>query len=139
MSTAVAHQGTALAGTTLLVVEDDYLIAKELAELLREHGAEVLGPVPDAARARVLLSEQAPHCALLDINLKGLFAFELAQELLDSGVPVIFTTGYNSTILPERFQRAPCLQKPLETRALLAMIKQQVQSHSFERGGHAVP
>jgi 3-oxoacyl-[acyl-carrier protein] reductase len=57
----------------VLVVEDDYFVAKEMAAVLREHGATVLGPVPDVRRGRALLSQEEPDCALLDVNLKGVF------------------------------------------------------------------
>ena len=65
------REGMSLVGLSVLVVEDDYLLAKEVASTLREHGAVVLGPVPDVARGRALLTESRPDCALLDINLKG--------------------------------------------------------------------
>src|SRR5438128_133570 len=112
---------TTLSALTVLVVEDEYLVAMETTNLLRDHGATVIGPVPDAARARALVSERRPDCVLLDINLKGERAFDLAQHLLDHGLPVIFTTGYDATVLPESLQRSPHLQKPLDPRALIAM------------------
>ena len=124
MTTSTASN-PALAGLTVLVVEDEYLIAMEIAALLRNHGAQVLGPVPDEARTRELVSEQTPDCVLMDINLKGERVFDLAQHLLDRGLPVIFTTGYDATVLPEPLQGAPCLQKPLDWRALIAMVRRE--------------
>jgi CheY-like chemotaxis protein len=116
---------TALAGTTVLVVEDEYLVAMEITTLLRNHGANVMGPIPDAARARALVSARAPDCVLMDINLRGERVFDLAQHLLDRGLPVIFTTGYDATVLPETLQASPHLQKPLDPRALIAMVKRE--------------
>jgi DNA-binding response OmpR family regulator len=122
MTTSTASN-PALAGLTVLVVEDEYLIAMEIAALLRNHGAQVLGPVPDEARTRALVSEQTPDCVLMDINLKGERVFDLAQHLRDRGLTVIFTTGYDATVLPEPLRSAPRLQKPLDSRALIAMVK----------------
>ena len=124
MTTSTASN-PALAGLTVLVVEDEYLVAMEIAALLRKHGAQVLGPVPDEARTRELVSEQTPDCVLMDINLKGERVFDLAQHLLDRGLPVIFTTGYDATVLPEPLQGVPCLQKPLDWRALIAMVRRE--------------
>jgi DNA-binding response OmpR family regulator len=135
MKTAVTPDVAALAGINVLVVEDDYLVAKEITGLLRDRGATVLGPLPDAPRARALICEQAPHCVLLDINLKGRFAFELAQELLDKRIAVIFTTGYDAAVLPETFQHIPYLQKPFDPRALIIMVKQQAESFSLQHRG----
>src|SRR5215510_798180 len=78
-----------LAGLRVLIVEDDYFVANECAVVLREQGANVLGPVPDATRGREIITEETPDCVLLDVNLKGDFAFELASELLDLRIPVI--------------------------------------------------
>jgi DNA-binding response OmpR family regulator len=114
-----------LAGRRVLVVEDDYFVAKEMAAVLREHGATVLGPVPDVRRGRALLSQDEPDCALLDVNLKGQFVFELAEELLDRGVPPIFTTGYDASFLPPRLREAPCLHKPVDMFELVRIIREE--------------
>jgi DNA-binding response OmpR family regulator len=114
-----------LTGFKVLVVEDDYLIAKEIASTLREHGATVIGPVADVARSRALLEQSMPDCALLDVNLKGQLVFELAEELVHRGVPPIFATGYDCSFLPTRFSHVPCLLKPLDMRSLVRSIREQ--------------
>ena len=114
-----------LAGCRVLVVEDDYLIAQEIVATLHEHGATVIGPVADVTRSRALLTETTPDCALLDINLRGQFVFELAGELVHRGVPPIFTTGYDCSFLPAQFSGAPCLLKPLDMRRLVRSIREQ--------------
>ena len=114
-----------LTGFRVLVVEDDYLIAKEIVATLHEHGAAIMGPVADVTGSRALLTESTPDCALLDINLKGQFVFELAAELVHRGVPPIFTTGYDCSFLPARFRGAPCLLKPLDMRRLVRSIREQ--------------
>jgi DNA-binding response OmpR family regulator len=119
-----------LAGLSVLVVEDDYLLAKEVASTLREHGAVVLGPVPDVARGRALLTESLPDCALLDINLKGQFVYELAEELIRLGVPPIFTTGYDSSFLPQQLTGRVCLQKPIDMRNLVLSIRRETTARS---------
>lgn len=120
-----SNSSTSLAGFNVLVVEDDYFVAKEMAAILREHGANVLGPVPDVARGRALLSDNVPDCALLDVNLKGQFVFELAEELIDKGVPSVFTTGYDSSFLPVQLRKAPCLQKPIDSQDLVRTIRSE--------------
>ena len=112
-----------LAGLCVLVVEDDYFVANESAKVLRDHGARVLGPVPDMDRARCLLSEEEPDCVLLDVNLKGEFVYPLAADLLHRGIPAAFTTGYDASFLPPELRGMPCLQKPVETRELIRLVK----------------
>ncbi len=52
--------------------------------------------------AEALAAESQPDCVLLDVDLKGHFVFELAEELIGRGVPSIFTTGYDASFLPRR-------------------------------------
>ena len=117
-----------LDGLNIMVVEDDYFVAHELARVLREHRAQVLGPVPDVARSRALLFGGAPDCVLLDINLRGEMAFDLAAELIGRGIPTIFTTGYDPSIVPASLRRAPCLQKPIEKHDLVGMVRSQTRA-----------
>ena len=124
-----ADEAHALAGLTLLVVEDDYLVAKEVASVLQEHGANVLGPVPDAARARALVGPGVPDCALLDINLKGQMVFDLADELVERGVPLVFTTGYDASFLPVHLRLMPCLRKPIDPRELVRRVREKAAPH----------
>lgn len=114
-----------LAGLRLLVVEDDYLVAADLCSALQRHGAAILGPVPNARRGREVLQQQRPDCALLDINLNGNLVFELAGEFQNQGIGTIFTTGYDAAFLPDAFRDAPCLQKPVNLKALVQLISRE--------------
>ena len=109
----------------MLIVEDDYLAATEVTTILREHGANVLGPVPDIPRARALLGPGVPDCALLDINLKGQMVFALADELVERGVPFVFTTGYDASFLPAHLRLMPCLRKPIDPRELVRRVREE--------------
>jgi len=122
-----------LAGINVLVVEDDYFVAKEVATILREHGATVLGPVPDIARSRALLSSATPDCAVLDINLKSQLVFELAEELKARGVPPIFATGYDASFLPDSLRHEPCLQKPVDARELVRLVRDGAKTPRLAR------
>ena len=112
-----------LAGLSVLVVEDEYFVASDSARALRDHGARILGPVPDTQRARELLAGESPDVVLLDVNLKGEMVYELAEELRQHGVPMIFATGYDASFLPATLRGEPCLQKPFETHELVRAVK----------------
>jgi DNA-binding response OmpR family regulator len=124
---AADSSALSLEGLRILIVEDDYIVADECGSLLRKYGAHVLGPVPDAARARATLFGDSPDCALLDINLKGEMAFDLARELAVRGVPIIFTTGYDSSVLPASLRGRPLLQKPVDMRALIQLVRRETR------------
>ena len=104
----------------VLAVEDEYFIAEELEEALRQAGATVLGPVPSVDGALALLrSEAAPEAAILDVNLCGEMVYPVADFLIARGVPFVFATGYDQTVLPERYAAIRRLEKPFEPPEIL--------------------
>jgi DNA-binding response OmpR family regulator len=107
----------------VLIVEDRYLIACELADELSRLGFEVLGPAPTVAQACELLGGETVDAALLDVNLDGELVFPVAALLEERGVPFIFLTGYDREVLPPPWRGRPSLAKPIETRALKAELE----------------
>ncbi|MGK7295350.1 MAG: hypothetical protein ACNS61_05875 [Candidatus Wenzhouxiangella sp. M2_3B_020] len=94
---------TTLSGRTILLVEDDFFIAEDLAASCEAAGASVVGPAASASEARDLVSRvERLDGAMLDVNLRGETSFELADMLLERGVPVLFTSGYDRGVVPER-------------------------------------
>ncbi|MCC2976735.1 response regulator [Sphingomonas sp. PL-96] len=113
----------------ILVVEDEYLLADELALELADEGAVVLGPVSNISRALALLDEEArPDGAILDINLGGEPAFPLADALINRGVPLVFTTGYDARAIPERFAGIPRCEKPISIGRITAALGKAMHS-----------
>ena len=119
----MSDRGSELEGLCLLVVEDDYLVAADMCAELMRRGAAILGPASNLRRTRELLQQHRPDCVLLDLNLNGTLAFELADEFKREGVPTIFTTGYDAAFFPEALRGTPCLQKPVNFNALVQMIR----------------
>src|SRR3712207_8803154 len=76
-------QGTApdLTGRRILVVEDEYFIADDIARALTGLGAEIVGPAPDVESAAALLSQRPVDWAVLDINLQGEMVYPVAEAL----------------------------------------------------------
>jgi DNA-binding response OmpR family regulator len=120
-----ADTAPSLTGYRLLVVEDDYFVAQDLCATLRDYGATVLGPAPSISSARSLANALRPDCVLLDINLDGELAFELARELHARGMRSVFTTGYDASFVPQHLHHTVCLQKPVDATALLRSIRAQ--------------
>jgi DNA-binding response OmpR family regulator len=111
-----------LRGARILIVEDEYYIADDMAAALRLQGAEVLGPVGTVDEAFVIVSEGAFDCAILDMNLRGDMAYPLADRLTEAGVPFVIATGYNSASLPDRFSAVPRVEKPVDPEVVLAAV-----------------
>ena len=111
----------ALRGRRILVVEDDPLIAMELADLLAGRGAEPMGPAPTVRAALAALAESRPEAAVLDLNLRGERSTPVAAALREAGVPFVLATGYaRSQIEEPELAGIPLVPKPVDHR-LLAM------------------
>jgi DNA-binding response OmpR family regulator len=107
----------------ILVVEDSYFIATDIASALSAAGAQVLGPCPSACAARELLARDTPTHAVVDLNLnEGGPRFEVAHLLRSRGIPFIFVTGYDLHVLAPEFSAISCLQKPLSYRDVVQAI-----------------
>lgn len=110
-------------GLRIFVAEDEYLIATEVHEILTNAGAEVLGPVASVEDGHELLSREAQiDGAVLDVNLRGGMIFPVADALQERGVPVIFATGYDAGVLPDRFASTPRVEKPHHAQQLTDVL-----------------
>ncbi|HEX8532611.1 MAG TPA: response regulator [Allosphingosinicella sp.] len=106
----------------ILIVEDEYFLAEDLASALRREGAEVVGPVGSLREAQDAVERERFDCAILDINLRGDMAFPVADRLEEAGVPFLIATGYNSASLPDRFTGVPRVEKPFNPDEVCAAI-----------------
>jgi DNA-binding response OmpR family regulator len=112
-----------LEGRRVLVVEDDYFIAIELCSALRAAGAEVIGPARDVATGLAAIRAERIDCGVLDINLRGHLAFEIAAELRARGIPAIFATGYDASMIPAELADTVRLEKPVDLDALCRAVE----------------
>jgi DNA-binding response OmpR family regulator len=116
------EQPASLHGLCVLVVEDDYFIAIEMCGALRAAGADVVGPARDLATGLAAVRDERIDCGVLDINLHGRMAFEIATELRARGIPAIFATGYDSSSIPPELADVIRLEKPVDINALCRAI-----------------
>jgi len=112
-----------LAGLRILVVEDDFLIAEILREMLMDAGVSVLGPVTTVAEALDFITrDTAFDGAVLDINLRGEYAYKVADELIRRGIRFMFTSGYGAGTLAEPYRMHPRCEKPFQEQTLLKTL-----------------
>ena len=116
----------ALDGLTVLIVEDNFLVAEAVREIFEERGSTVLGPVPRVAEAVRLVESEPLDGAVLDINLAGEFCFPVAEALRVRDVPFIFLTGYGEAMLiPLQFRDVPRLPKPFDALEVAEVAAQR--------------
>ncbi len=116
----VSERATPLGGSVLLV-EDNMIIAMDAEDFLGELGAEQVHVASNTSDAIVLAEAHAMTFALLDINLGAETSEPIAAHLSAQGVPFAFATGYGETTrLSETFPTAPIIQKPYDKAAIVA-------------------
>lgn len=109
---------------SVLVVEDEVLIAADLEAILIEHGLRVSGPCVSLDEALVALQAAAPDLALLDLDLGGVSSLPLARELRRRDIPFAFLTGSHVNEAAAReFTDKIILAKPFEPKILLSAIE----------------
>ena len=112
----------------VLVVEDEWLIATLLEEMLAELGHDVVATVATVDKALAVVDGGRFDLALIDMNLNGQSARGVADRLSERGIPFACTTGYGRSDLDERFRDRPILHKPFELRDLEAVIAEALPS-----------
>jgi DNA-binding response OmpR family regulator len=120
-----------LEGVRVMVVEDDFLIAELLDEILRSRGCVVLGPLSRLALALDAAKRDTCDAALLDVNLAGEFVFPVAAVLSERHVPFMFLTGYSVDALPPEYAGQPRLGKPFKADQLAGALSNLI--HPPER------
>ena len=109
---------------TILLVEDEYFIADDCASVLRNAGFDVAGPFAAPEEAAGSLS--AIDGALVDINLKGVTAYPLIDELVQREIPVVIYTGYPD--LPAKYDGLPRFQKPQGCESAVDYLRRAVNA-----------
>jgi CheY-like chemotaxis protein len=117
---------TSLKDKRILIVEDQYLVAADLSRALETLGGVIVGPVASTEAARAKIAQAEIDLAFLDINLDEQMVFPLADELEQRGIPFIFATGHDATILPDRFKAKFRLEKPFTAQSVQEAVRRLI-------------
>jgi DNA-binding response OmpR family regulator len=98
-----------LEGLRVLVVEDEFLVATLIEDMLVAAGCVVAGPIPRLSEALDAVNSRTFDAAVLDVNLAGHRVFPVAEALSRRNVPFVFVTGYGSGVLPGEYAERPRL------------------------------
>lgn len=110
---------------TILVVEDEVIIALDLSETARDMGYRVEGPYANKGHAFIAIDQEMPDFAILDVMTADGEVFPLADALTEAGVPIIFHSGHITECdIAERYPDAQTASKPCPPSKLMAMIEQ---------------
>lgn len=104
-----------LAGRTILLLEDNMIVALEAEDTLFDLGAKAVWAASTLREAEAIVAREPIDLAMLDINIGLDTSLELASRLAASGVPFIFASGYGDDVrLAEGSAAVPILKKPYD-------------------------
>jgi CheY-like chemotaxis protein len=107
----------------ILVVEDEFLIALDIAGTLEQGGHVVVGPFASRKVATAALKTEKIDGALLDANLGGEPVGDIADLLAARRLPFAFVSGYGTDQLPAHHRHVPLVRKPFTGSDLLAVVE----------------
>jgi two-component system, response regulator PdtaR len=108
---------------TVLVVEDEIIIALDLSETVRDMGYRVEGPYANKSHAFIAIDQEMPDFAILDVMTADGEIFPLADTLTEAGVPIIFHSGHiRECEIAKRYPNAMTAAKPCPPGKLMGMI-----------------
>jgi CheY-like chemotaxis protein len=115
----------------ILIVEDEYLVAHDLARRLTRLGYTVVGRAATGDEAVRYAAAFCPHVVLMDIHLRGnMDGVEAAQVIqTQRPTPVVFLSAYvdaATLVHPQATGAVAYLSKPIADRALQQTLQRVV-------------
>lgn len=108
-----------LHGLSVMVVEDQSLIAMDTEEAVRQLGAREIRLVSTGEEALALLADFTPDLSVLDFSLGDETSEAVATALAEQRRPFIFMTGYSDKVmLSPEFHNVPMIRKPVSSVAI---------------------
>lgn len=105
-------------------MEDDPIIAMDMAYMVETAGFAVVGPAYGVAGALELIEATRPDAGVLDINLGHERSWPIARALGEMGVPFVLASGYSRVEIEPEFQSAPLLTKPILEAELMRGLRE---------------
>jgi DNA-binding NtrC family response regulator len=108
---------------SVLVIEDQFLIAIDTEQALRKAGAVDVRLASSAGDALRMLASFVPDVAVLDFILGDGTGADVAGTLTKLAVPFVFATGYGEDVpIPTSYRRAPIVRKPFSVDELISQL-----------------
>lgn len=108
----------------VLIVEDEAIIAVNLALVLEAAGHQVVGPARTSVEAMELARTCRPELALVDINLEGRpDGVDLARTLQRQGIPSVFLSAQHGQAFAHRDAALGFLEKPYTAANVCESLK----------------
>lgn len=108
----------------VLIVEDEWLLASSLATEFKAVELEPVGPVATSDKAISLIEQGDIDAAVMDANLSGVFAADVAKALRARDIPFLIVSGYSLEQMPEDMRNVTLLEKPVRETDVISAVQQ---------------
>jgi len=108
----------------VLIVEDEDLVAKAVAEMLTDLGCSEVHHTDNVEAALQSIDAIRPAIVILDASLRGIAAYRVAVRLKEYGIPFIVATGFDAKRLPDEFSFGIPLRKPYGMADLVQALEE---------------
>jgi two-component system, response regulator PdtaR len=110
---------------SVLIVEDEAIVAADLERMLRHKGYHPVGIASSGAEAISLARHHKPDVILMDFRLEGsMNGVEAAREIQrEHTAAIIYVTAMRNSVEPELRLGSRCVHKPYRTADLCAAIE----------------
>lgn len=108
---------------SILIVEDEPLIAMMLEDFLESMGHSIRGTCDTVSQALAETERGGFDLAILDVNLKGESVWPVAAALRDKGTPFVLASGGHVEPPPPEFKNAPMIEKPFTIDRVTPIIE----------------
>lgn len=126
-----------MAKTSILIVEDEAIIASVISAALKKFDYEVVDILNSGEEAVAVALQKKPDLILMDIRLQGevdgITATERIQKQMD--IPIIYLTAYADELTLERAKKTKpygYIPKPFQEIELKTTIEMALYKHHFE-------
>jgi DNA-binding response OmpR family regulator len=102
----------ALPRSRILVVEDEFLIAAMVKDMLSDLGYECLGPITTMEAGVVAAATEEFEGAIINLLIQGRHAYAIVEILASRGIPFCFASGLTKQDVSEAWRDRPFLMKP---------------------------
>ncbi|WP_158884053.1 response regulator [Rhodanobacter sp. L36] len=98
----------------VMVIEDDFLLAGTLADVLTRLGCKAGPCIGSFDQAMEAALDESCDLAVVDLDLRGMAAYPILDRLMQRGIPFIIATALTRRDIDARYACAPCVSKPYD-------------------------
>lgn len=109
----------------ILLVEDEFLIAAMVRDMLADLGCECIGPIATLDKGVEAAKSIACEAAIINLVIEGHHAYEIIEVLAARNIPFCFASGLPQKEIIEKWRNRPFMMKPYvlaDVRAFLVGI-----------------